>query len=97
MADAFNAIFQQRILCPNANEWVPVVIMPGCRHPLIVLEDDKVEYRITFNPDLIPETQGIPMDPGSAYYFDGVNSVELIIYVSVSKANTAIILQFTKE
>lgn len=97
MADAFNMVIQQRVMCANANEWVPVVITPGCRHPLIVLEDDTVSYRVSLDNTILPDSQGIPMEAGSSYYFDGVNSVEFIVYVSVEKDNTCVILQFTKE
>jgi hypothetical protein len=97
MADAFNGIYQERISCPVADTWVPVVINPGSRNALIVMEDDSVKFRLSFDNTLDATTQGIPMDPGSSYYFEGVNSVHLTVYISSAKHDSFVILHYTKE
>lgn len=97
MADAFNGIFQERVQCVNADEWTEVTIQPGSRHPMLILEDDTVRYRVTFDNSLNPTDQGIPMNGGDIYTFEGVNSVHLTVYVSSQQAGAFIILQYTKE
>jgi len=96
MADAFNQIVQERTAVAAPNTWVAVTIPVGARFPLLGVEDGTATTRISYDNTLNPSTEGIFIAAGGFYAFEGVNSVELTVYLSCSAATTAI-LQYTKE
>ena len=96
MADAFNAIIQERIPAPVANTWTAVVIPVGSRNALIGIEDPTQSFRLSYDNSVDPSTDGIFVSTGGFYFMEGVNSIPLTFYISVTGA-TNIILQYTNE
>ena len=96
MADAFNQIVQERTAVPQANAWTPIIIPVGARHPLLGVENGDSDFRISYDNTLDAATEGVFVVASGFYAFEGVNSVELTVYISCSLATTAI-LQYTKE
>lgn len=96
MADAFNQIIQERTAIAAPDTWVAVTIPVGARFPILGVEDGEATFRISYDNALNPATEGVFISVGGFYSFEGVNSVELTVYISCTAATTAI-LQYTKE
>ena len=96
MADAFNAIRQERVPVPVANSWVEVIIPVGSRNALIGIEDPNESFRLSYDNTLDPLSDGIFVSSGGFYFMEGVNSIPLTFYLSVTGI-TNIILQYTNE
>ena len=96
MADASNQLIQERTAIAAPNTWVAVTIPVGARHPILGVEDGTATIRISYDNALDPSTEGVFIAATGLYAFEGVNSVELTVYVSCSAATNAI-LQYTKE
>lgn len=95
MADAYNQIFQERTPVNAVSTWVAITVPVGARNALLGLEDSSATVRISYDNTINAATEGISF-VGGFYYMEGVNSVELTIYISSSAVTTAI-LQYTKE
>jgi hypothetical protein len=96
MADAFNQIIQERTAIVDPDTWVAVTIPVGARFPILGVEDGTASTRISYDNTLDPSTEGVFIAVGGFYAFEGVNSVELTVYISCTAATNAI-LQYTKE
>lgn len=96
MADAYNAIIQERVPAPVANSWVEVIIPVGSRNALIGIEDPNESFRLSYDNTLDPSSDGIFVSSGGFYFMEGVNSIPLTFYLSVTGI-TNIILQYTNE
>ena len=96
MADAYNQIIQERFAVGAPNTWVLITVPVGARNALLGIEDSAAALRISYDNALDASSEGIPIVAGGFYYLEGVNSVELSIYLSSESATTAI-LQYTKE
>jgi len=96
MADAFNQIIQERTEIAAPNTWVAITIPVGARFPILGVEDGTATFRISYDNTLDPATEGIFVAVGGFYSFEGVNSVELTVYISCVSITNAI-LQYTKE
>jgi len=95
MADAYNQIIQERTPVNAINTWVAITVPVGARNALLGVEDSSATVRISYVNTVNPTTEGISFT-GGFYYMEGVNSVELTIYIA-SSAVTNAILQYTKE
>ena len=96
MADAYNQIIQERFAVGTPNTWVLITVPVGARNALLGIEDSTAALRISYDNALNAANEGIPIVAGGFYYLEGVNSVQLSIYLSSASATTAI-LQYTKE
>ena len=96
MADAYNQIVQARTTAGTINTWYTITVPVGARNALIGLELSTANMRVSYDDDLSASTEGMYIAAGGAYSFEGVNSVELTIYVATDAAST-IIVQYTKE
>ena len=96
MADAYNAIIQERVSAPVASTWTTVTIPVGSRNALIGIEDPTQSFRLSYDDSVNPSTDGIFISTGGFYFMEGVNSIPLTFYISVTAA-TNIILQYTNE
>jgi hypothetical protein len=96
MADAFYGIYQERVSIPVENTWVELVVPVAARNALIGIESPTATFRVSYVNTINPETEGTIIFSGGYYYMEGVNSIELKIYISASEP-TNIIMQYTKE
>lgn len=96
MADAYNGIIQERTPIVAPNTWVAINVPVGSRNALLGVESDDATIRISYDNTVNAETEGMYIPGGGYYYMEGVNSIQLTIYISCSVVTTAI-LQYTNE
>ncbi len=96
MPESYRNVAQSRTSIGTPNAWIAVTVPIGARYPLLSMEDTSSNFRVSTSNALNPLSEGIYIPAKGFYQHEGVNTGNLILYVSASVATTAIII-YTKD
>jgi hypothetical protein len=86
MRESYNSVAQTRTSVTSANSWIEISIPIGARNPLLACEKNTVSFRVSLDNSINAATQGAEIPAQGAYNFEGINTDELKIYVSLATA-----------